>query len=43
MNYFLITYSNTFGSKVFVTFKIMDFKNVILTKVHIYMIEGMNA
>ncbi len=35
---------NTFGSKVFLTLKIMDFENVHLTKVvHVYMIEGMNA
>jgi hypothetical protein len=35
---------NTFGSKVFLTLKIMDFENVPLTKViHVYVIEGMNA
>ncbi len=35
---------NTFGSKVFLTLKIMDFENVPLRKfVHVYMIEGMNA
>jgi hypothetical protein len=36
---------NTFGSKVFLTLKIMDFENVFLTKkiVHVYVIEGMNA
>jgi hypothetical protein len=39
-----ITNSNTFGSKLFLTLKIMDFKNVPLTKVVlVYMIEGMNA
>jgi hypothetical protein len=44
MNFFLITYLSTFGSKVFLTMKIMDFENVFLTKVvHIYVIEGMNA
>jgi hypothetical protein len=35
---------STFGSKVFLTLKIMDFENVALTKiVHIHVIEGMNA
>jgi hypothetical protein len=39
-----ITHLNTFGSKVFLTLKIMDFENVALTKVvHICVIEGMNA
>ncbi len=39
-----ITHLNTFGSKVFLTLKIMDFENVDLTKVvHIYVIEDMNA
>jgi len=38
-----ITNLNTFGSKVFLTLKIMDFENVFLTKVvHVYVIEGMN-
>jgi hypothetical protein len=32
---------NTFGSKEFL--KIMDFENVPLTKVHVNVIEGMNA
>jgi hypothetical protein len=37
-----ITHLNTFGSKMFLTLKIMDFENV--TKVvHIYVIKGMNA
>ncbi len=32
---------NTFGSKVLLTLKIMDFENVPLTKVvHVYVIEG---
>ncbi len=32
---------NTFGSKMFLTFKIMDFENVALTKVvHIYVIKS---
>jgi hypothetical protein len=35
---------NTFGSKVLLTLKILDFENVPLTKVvHVYVIEGMNA
>jgi hypothetical protein len=39
-----ITDLNTFGSKMFLTLKIMDFENVFLTKiVHVYVIEGMNA
>jgi len=38
------TYLSTFGSKVFLTLKIMDFENVTLTKVvHIYVIKGFNA
>jgi hypothetical protein len=32
MNYFFMTDLNTFGSKVFLTLKIMDFENVSLTK-----------
>jgi hypothetical protein len=44
MIFFLITHLNTFGSKVFLIMKIMDFENVPLTKViHIYVIKGMNA
>jgi hypothetical protein len=39
----LITDFSTFGSKVLLTLKIMDFENVTLAKVvHIYVIEGMN-
>jgi hypothetical protein len=39
-----ITYLNTFGSKMFLTLKIMDLENVFSTKViHIYVIKGMNA
>ncbi len=35
---------NTFGSKVFLTLKIMDFEIVPLIKVvHVYVIKGMNA
>jgi hypothetical protein len=38
------TYLSTFGSKVFLTLKIMDFENVTLTKVvRIYVIKGFNA
>ncbi len=33
MKIVFITHLNTFGSKVFLTFKIMDFENVVLTKV----------
>ncbi len=41
---FFITHLSTFGSKLFLILKIVDFENVALTKVvHIYMIEGMNA
>jgi hypothetical protein len=44
MNFFFMTHLNTFGSKVFLTLKIMNFKNVLSSKVvHIYVIEGMNA
>jgi hypothetical protein len=44
MIFFLIIDLNTFGSKVLLTLKIMDFENVILTKVvHVYVIKGMNA
>jgi hypothetical protein len=40
----LITNLNTFGSKVLLTLKIVDFKNAPLTKVvHVYIIKGMNA
>jgi hypothetical protein len=35
----IITHLNTFGSKIFLTLKIMDFENVLLTKViRIYVI-----
>jgi hypothetical protein len=38
-----ITHLSTFGSRMFLTLKIMDFENVVLTKVvHTYVIEGMN-
>jgi hypothetical protein len=42
MKIVFITHLSTFGSKVFLTLKIMDFKSV--TKiVHIYVIKGMDA
>jgi hypothetical protein len=44
MKIVFITYLSTFGSKLFLTLKFMDFKNVPLTKViNIYVMEGMNA
>jgi hypothetical protein len=44
MKIVLITNLNTFGSKMLLTLKIMDFESVTLTKVvHIYVIMGMNA
>ncbi len=44
MKIVFITHLNTFGSKVFLTLKIMEFKSVALTKVvHICVIESMNA
>jgi hypothetical protein len=44
MKIIFITDSSTFGSKVFLTLKIMDFENVPSTKiVHVYVIEGMNG
>jgi hypothetical protein len=40
----LITHLSTFGSKVFLTLKFMDFENVSLTKInHVYVIKSMNA
>jgi hypothetical protein len=40
----LLTNLNTFGSNMPLTLKIIDFENVVLTKVvHIYVIEGINA
>jgi hypothetical protein len=43
MKIVFITDLSTFGSKVFLTLKIMDFENVPLTKVvHVYVIKGMN-
>jgi hypothetical protein len=39
--FFFIINLNTFGSKILLTLKIMDFENVPLTKVvHVYVIEG---
>jgi hypothetical protein len=44
MKIVFITHLSTFGSKMFLTLKIMDFENVALTNVvHIYVIEGKNA
>jgi hypothetical protein len=44
MTIIFITHLSTFGSKVLLTLKIMNFENVTLTKiVHIYVIKGMNA
>ncbi len=44
MNYFFIMNLKTFGSKMFLTLKIMDFENVSLKKVvHVYVIKGINA
>jgi hypothetical protein len=41
MKIIFISRLNTFGSKMFLTFKIMDFENVALTKVvHIYVIKS---
>jgi hypothetical protein len=39
-----ISHLNTFGSKVFLTLKIMVFESVVLTKiVHIYVIKDIHA
>jgi len=44
MKIVFIIHLNTFGSKMFLTLKVMDFENVAFIKiVHIYMIEGTNA
>jgi len=44
MKIVFVTHLSTFGSKVLLTLKIMDFENVVLTKVvHTYVIKGMNA
>jgi hypothetical protein len=44
MKIILIINLSTFGSKMLLTLKIMDFENVPLTKViHVYVIEDMNA
>ncbi len=44
MKIVFITHLNTFDSKMFLTLKIMDSENVVLTKVvHIYVIEDMNS
>jgi hypothetical protein len=44
MKIVFITNLNTFGSNMFLTLKVMDFENVVLTKVvHIYVIKGINT
>jgi hypothetical protein len=45
MKIVFITHLNTFGSKMILILKIMDFENVAVTKInfHTYVIEGMNA
>jgi hypothetical protein len=44
MKIIFITNFNTFGSKMFLILKFMDFENLLLTKVvHVYVIEGMNG
>jgi hypothetical protein len=44
MKFVFISNLNTFDSNMLLTLKIMDSKNVTLTKlIHIYVIEGMNA
>jgi hypothetical protein len=44
MKFVLITHLSTFGSKMLLTLKIMDFENVTLTKVVcIYVKELINA
>jgi hypothetical protein len=44
MKTIFITNLNTFGSKMILTLKIMDFEIVPLSKVvHVYVIEGRNA
>jgi hypothetical protein len=41
MKIIFITHLSTFGPKVFLTLKIMDFESVTLTKiVHMYVIKG---
>jgi hypothetical protein len=43
MKIVFITDLSTFHSKMLLTLKIMNFENVLLTKVHVCVIEGMNA
>ncbi len=44
MNSFYNPFEHIWLSKVLLTLKILDFENVVLTKVvHIYLIEVMNA
>jgi hypothetical protein len=43
VNFSFIIDLSTFVSKVFLALKILDFQNVLLTKVvHVYLIKGMN-
>jgi hypothetical protein len=37
MKIIFINHLSTFGSKMFLTLKIMDFENVVLTKLFLYM------
>ncbi len=39
MKIVFITHLNTFGSKVFLTLKIMDFENVALTKKYLFICD----
>jgi hypothetical protein len=49
MKIVFITHLSTFGSEMFLTFKIIDFDNVVLTNIYIYIyicvcvIKAMNA
>jgi hypothetical protein len=44
LDFIFLTHSSSFGSKVFLTLKVMEFENVALTNVvHIYGIKGTNA
>jgi hypothetical protein len=44
INFFFIIELSTFGSKMLLTLKIMDFENVLKKNVvHIHVIDGMNV
>jgi hypothetical protein len=44
LDFIFIIHLSTFGSKVLLILKVMDFENVALMNVvHIYWIKGMNA